>query len=75
MLELNLLRILRPFSGYLLHGLPMAWNEFDYKGLRDVYWIDDCAQALGAKGIGKTLTLPASHSRTRSTLPPGQKVG
>jgi perosamine synthetase len=40
-----------------LHGLPVDWNIVGEKWLEldasRPYYIDDCAQALGAKGIGK----------------------
>ena len=40
--------------GVSLHGLPIDWQDFPVKeNGRRIYLIDDCAQALGAKGIGK----------------------
>lgn len=38
--------------GVSLHGLPMDWSPNAW-GKPKIYLIDDCAQALGAKGIGK----------------------
>jgi perosamine synthetase len=41
--------------GVSLHGLPIDWSKLAGGALEhyDVWTIDDCAQALGAKGIGK----------------------
>jgi perosamine synthetase len=42
--------------GVSLHGLPIDWEPIHARSgsvLRQFYSIDDCAQALGAKGIGK----------------------
>jgi perosamine synthetase len=35
--------------GVSLHGLPIEWKRFSDKFLDDFWWIDDCAQALGAE--------------------------
>ncbi len=41
--------------GVSLHGLPIDWSNWKAEGTvwKSIYLIDDCAQALGAKGIGK----------------------
>jgi perosamine synthetase len=41
--------------GVSLHGLPIDWSKLAGGALEhyDVWTIDDCAQALGAKGVGK----------------------
>ena len=41
----------RVILGVSLHGLPMNWAPF--QDIEGVLLLDDCAQALGAKGIGK----------------------
>ena len=40
--------------GVSLHGLPINWEPIKNSLVEeDILFIDDCAQALGAKGIGK----------------------
>jgi perosamine synthetase len=43
---------IRAILGVSLHGLPMDWTKLPL-ALKGKPTIDDCAQALGAKGIGK----------------------
>ncbi len=47
----NLSTRTKAILGVSLHGLPIDWNLLPQSD--DWYLIDDCAQALGAKGIGK----------------------
>ena len=73
--KLQLSESTKAILGVSLHGLPMAWNEFDYKGLRDVFWIDDCAQALGAKGIGQDADITCFSFEDKKHITTGSEGG